>query len=123
MAGCPLCRTGARAGVASGEILRTIVVFVAARPLRLPAIHPAPHKRRNVIVTARTRSLGQGNIFSVAWVKNSVHGEGSASVHAIPPGTRHPRGPGTPPPVQCMLGDRVSKRAVCILLECNLVSL
>ena len=30
-----------------------------------------------------------------------------------PPGTRHP-------PAQCMLGDTVNKRAVCILLECNL---
>ena len=27
------------------------------------------------------------------------------------------------PPVQCMLGDTVNKRAVCILLECNLVYL
>ena len=43
-----------------------------------------------------------------------------------------PPGPGTPPqqtppradtllPGQCMLGDTVNKRAVCILLECNLV--
>ena len=31
----------------------------------------------------------------------------------------HP-GPGTPP-VQCMVGDKVNKRAECILLECNLV--
>ena len=30
------------------------------------------------------------------------------------PGSRHP-------PVQCMLGDTANKRAVCILLECNLV--
>ena len=66
-------------------------------------------------------------IFSVACVKNSVHREGgSASVHAgIPPGTKHPQeqappGPGTPSE-QCMLGDSVNKRAVCILLECNLV--
>ena len=34
---------------------------------------------------------------------------------AEPPGSRHP------PPAQCMLGDTVNKRAVCILLECNLV--
>ena len=26
------------------------------------------------------------------------------------------------PPAQCMLGDTVNKRAVCILLECNLVN-
>ena len=39
-----------------------------------------------------------------------------------PPRTRHhPHGPGTTTPVQCMLGDTVNKRAVCILLECNLV--
>ena len=53
------------------------------------------------------------------------------------PGTRHPPEPDTPrtrpppepdtprkqtlPPAQCMLGDTVNKRAVCILLECNLV--
>ena len=49
-------------------------------------------------------------IFSVACVKNSVHQA------PPPPGDRHP------PPVQCMLGDTVNKRAVCILLECNLVS-
>ena len=52
-------------------------------------------------------------------------GGGSASVHAgIPPfplPSRHPTGAGTPP-VQCMLGYMVNKRAVCILLECNLVS-
>ena len=37
-----------------------------------------------------------------------------------PSQTRHPLGPGTPP-AQCMLGDTGNKRAVCILLECNLV--
>ena len=37
-----------------------------------------------------------------------------------PPGTRHP--PGPDPPAQSMLGDMVKARAVCILLECNLVS-
>ena len=41
-------------------------------------------------------------------------------------GTRHPPEPGTPlgpdpPPAQCILGDTVNKRAVCILQECNLV--
>ena len=41
-----------------------------------------------------------------------------------PPGTRPPVGPGTPqnsPPAQCMLGDMVNKRTVCILLKYNLV--
>ena len=39
------------------------------------------------------------------------------------PGSGTPPGPGTPPrcPVQSMLGDMVNTRAVCILLECNLV--
>ena len=53
------------------------------------------------------------------------------------PWTRHPLDqttprPGTPllgagtpweqtPPVQCMLGDTVNERVVCILLECNLL--
>ena len=46
------------------------------------------------VVTARKRSLGQGNIF--APVCHSVHG-GSASVHAgIPPPQQTPPGPGTP---------------------------
>ena len=42
-----------------------------------------------------------------------------------PPRNKHPLGAGTPPgadpPAQCMEGDTVNKRAVCILLECNLV--
>ena len=48
--------------------------------------------------TARKRSLGQGNIFTL--VCHSVHRGGSASVHAgiptLPPGSRHP--PGSRPP-------------------------
>ena len=49
-----------------------------------------------------------------------------------PPRSRHSPGAGTPReqaspradnplPAQCMLGDTVNKRVVCILLECNLV--
>ena len=50
------------------------------------------------------------------------------------PGKHPPPGPGTPsqgpgrhhppppPPEQSILGDTVNERAVCILLECNLVS-
>ena len=37
-----------------------------------------------------------------------------------PPSGGRPLGPGTPH-AQCMLGDTVNKRAVCILLKCNLV--
>ena len=38
------------------------------------------------------------------------------------PPSKHPPEQ-TPPPEQCMLGDTVNKRAVCILLECNLVTI
>ena len=74
--------------------------------------------------------LGQGYVFTRFC--DSVHW-GSASVHAgIPPtreqtpwgadttpGSRHPRADNLLE--QCMLGDTGNKRAVCILLECNLV--
>ena len=73
-------------------------------------------------------------IFSVACVKNSVHEgwgvclsacwdpprEKTPSLGPSTPGSRHPPG-NRHPPAQCMLGDTVNKRAVCILLECNLV--
>ena len=97
-------------------------------------------------------------MFSEVCVRNSVHGGGSASMHAripppwdkadttpplrtrqapfkmrqVPTGTRHPPGarhhaPGTSglnqaTPEQSMLGDTVNERAVCILLEYNLVT-
>ena len=59
---------------------------------------------------------------------------GSASVHAgIPPSKENPwqgdplarQTPrqGRSSPVQCMLGDKVNKQAVCILLECNSCSI
>ena len=48
----------------------------------------------------------------------TMGGGGSASLHAgIPP----PPPARQTPPAQYMLGDTVNKRAVCILLECNLV--
>ena len=46
------------------------------------------------IITARKRSLGQGNIFSSMCQEFCLQG-GSASVHA---GILHPLGPGTPTP-------------------------
>ena len=61
--------------------------------------------------------LGQGYVFT--HVCDSVHdGGGSPPLNAV----IHPPGPeaGTPP-AQCMLGDTGNKRAVRILLECNLV--
>ena len=39
-----------------------------------------------------------------------------------PPGKETPR-QGRSSPVQCMLGDKVNKQAVCILLECNSCSI
>ena len=76
-------------------------------------------------------------IFSVACVKNSVHGGVCPIVCRIhPPGSRHPSldqrqapppesrhhpPPGADPPAQHAGRDTGNKRAVRILLECNLV--
>ena len=62
-----------------------------------------------MLITARKRSLGQGNIF--APVCHSVHGGGGVPQAGTPPGQVHPRA--------CW--DTVNKRAVRILLECILV--
>ena len=67
------------------------------------------------------RSCGQGYVFTR--VCNSVHGGGSASVHAgipppgadIPPGSRHP-------PPGSRLRHTVNERPVRIQLECILVA-
>ena len=104
----------------------------------------------NRFIAAHKRSLGQGNIFAPV-CHSVYKGWGSASMHAgippprpevgTPPGTRGRHPPGsrhppdqTPPPLgadtppeadtpheQCMLGDTGNKRAIRILLECNLV--
>ena len=63
------------------------------------------------VITAHKRSLRR-LCFYTCWDTN--------------PGTRHPPGTRYPPgtrhsPAQCMLGDTVNKRTVCILLECHLV--
>ena len=83
------------------------------------------------IFTTRKRSLGQGNIF--APVCHSVHRgvclsafwDTTSPRSRHPPGTRYPPEqtppPPADPPMQCMLGDTVNKRVVCILLQCNLV--
>ena len=60
----------------------------------------------------------QGYVFTR--VCNSVHGGGSASVHAGTPPRSRPPWEQTPRE-QCMLGDAGNKRAVRILLECILV--
>ena len=71
--------------------------------------------------------LEQGYVFT--HVCDSVHK--GAGLPQCMLGYPPPHGPGTPPlakrhplarqnpPAQCMLGDTVNKRAVCILLECN----
>ena len=75
-------------------------------------------------------------IFSEACVKNSVHRgiclgacwDTTPLGTSPPPSRTPPPGPGTPwsrhppPQEQGMLGDTVNEWAVCILLECNLVS-
>ena len=65
------------------------------------------------MITARKRSLGQGNIF--APVCHSVHGGGGSAWAGTPPRQVHP-------PEQCMRGDTGNKPAVRILLECILIS-
>ena len=78
------------------------------------------------MITARKRSLGQGNIFSS--VCQQICPRYLSSWAGTPPSSRqvHPQAgtppqPGTPQE-QCMLGDTGNKRAVRILLECILVS-
>ena len=82
-------------------------------------------KRGQNIITARKRSCGKvmflqlsvilftrgkGVCFSACWDTPPPLRADTPP----PPRSRHP-------PAQCMLGDTVNKRAVCILLECNLV--
>ena len=77
----------------------------------------------NPIFTARKRSLGQGNIFTL--VCHSVHGGGGVCLSACwdtrTPPSRPPQDQAPPLREQSMLGDTVNERAVRILLECNLV--
>ena len=72
------------------------------------------------IITARKRSLGQGNIFAPV-----CHFVQRGSTWAGTPQDQvHPRDQVHPLPVireQCMLGDTGNKWAVRILLECILV--
>ena len=56
-------------------------------------------------------------------------GPGRHPLDQVPPGTRHPQDQTPPDPQdqaspleQSILGDTVNERAVCILLECNLVT-
>ena len=95
---------------------------------------PQTKLREGDVFTARKRSLGKCNIF--APVCHSVRRGGVclSACWETPPGgdppkeappggdpkRRHP--PEVPPPAQSMLGDTVNMWAVCILLECNLVT-
>ena len=97
------------------------------------------------LVTARKRSFGQGNIFSRVCQEFCSQGGGGLPQlmlgyhprpgtaqadtppqadtpwNKLPPPPNRPSRANPTPPEQCMLGDTVNKRAVCVLLECNLV--
>ena len=96
------------------------------------------------LFTARKRSLGQGNIFSSMCQEFcSQRGVCLSACWDTTPGADTPQEQTPPradipreqtylqeqtpslgsdtPLAQCMLGDTVNKRAVCIILECNLV--
>ena len=100
-------------------------------------------RKRKVIFTARKRSLRRlcfytclsvilftGGVWSIACWDTHPHLPGPEAPpwirHTPTPGTWHspgsdtPPGPGTPC-TQCMLADTGNKRAVYILLECNLL--
>ena len=68
-----------------------------------------------IIVTARKRSLGQGNIFSSVCQEFCSPGGGfclSACWDTTPsPRSRHPPWDQAPPRAQCMLGDTVGRYA------------
>ena len=67
----------------------------------------------NLLLPPATK-LGQGNVFT--GMCDSVHRGG------LPQCMLGYHSPGAdPPPEQSMLGDTVNARAICILLECNLV--
>ena len=68
------------------------------------------------LITARKRSLGQGNVFTP--VCDSVHGGVSTPLHAAPPRADTP-GQTHPPPQ--ILRDTVNMWAVRILMKCILV--
>ena len=128
--------------------------FVSSKSTRKEQIDLYSIERDKIFITARKRSLGQGNIFSSMCQEFCPQGGGvclsacwdttpgsTPPEHSPPPPraltttpeSRHPQGADpaweqAPPradtptaPVQCMLGHTVNKRAVCILLECNLV--
>ena len=101
------------------------LVYYDGRTVRKEAVDI---RLKCLLVTARKRSLGQGNIFTL--VCHSVHWGGlpQCMLGYHPPDQAHPLRPGTPPrpgtpldqappPAQSMLGDTVNARAVRILQE------
>ena len=102
----------------------------------IPGIPGAPTSRGGALIYCYRPQRSWGKVmFLHVCVCDSVHREGSASVHAgihpsrsrTPPQeeTRKTHPPGRnqedTPPEPCMLGDTGNKRAVRILLECILV--
>ena len=77
---------------------------------------PDPSIRLKCLLLPPATKLGQGNIFTD--VCDSVRrGVCLSACWDTPlPGTRQ-----APPPKQSILGDTVNERAVCILMECNIV--
>ena len=75
------------------------------------------------IITARKRSLGKGNAFTLVW--HFVHGIVGRQTTFLgrppPPPVEAPLLADPPPPP--ILFDTVNKRVVRILLECNLVDM
>ena len=66
-------------------------------------------------------SPGPGPLWNQAVTPQDQAGTPRPGRHPL--GMRHPPGPGRhPPPEQSILGDTVNVRAICILLECNLVA-
>ena len=99
------------------------------RPREIPPVCKIIHKR----LLPKANVACEGYVFTC--VCHSVH-RGVCPIvcwDTTPPGKADPPSPtgradppsplwqGRPLPTQCMLGDTVNKRAVCILLECNLV--
>ena len=79
----------------------------------------------NAFLLPPATKLGQGNIFTGNC--DSVHRGGLPQcmlgyhTHTPRPGRHPPLDQAGTPPEQSILGDTVNERAVCILLECNLV--
>ena len=77
------------------------------------------------VITARKRSLGQGNVFTR--MCHSIHRGEEVCLGRVylkgglPPGGLDPGELGRPPEIHEILRDTVNKRAVRILLECFLV--